>query len=266
MQHGFACRNGLLGALLARSGYTGIQDVYETPYGGFLSCFSAGSTMTPQSKPDEITKDLGTRWEVNNISVKFHAAMAALHGTIDAVSSLQKKYPEKFEEISKIMSIEARVSKAAFEHGGWIAPPDKPLSSVAAQMSIQYAAACQCIDGQVLMAQFREDKLNRPELISLMHKVTPIHGEEGWATRVKITFDDGTVVEEGNLSPRFVKPGLSNEEIRDKWHLLIRDLDGMSTERLEAIETLVLNIDQEGEGAISKLADLLEGVVGCAIK
>lgn len=266
MQHGFACRNGLLATLLAQSGYTGIQDVYETPYGGFLSCFSAGSSMSPQSKPEEITRELGRRWEVQNICVKFHAAMAALHGTIDAVSSLQTQHPKKFQDLSKITNIESRVSRAAFEHGGWIASSDQPLSAVAAQMSIQYAAACQCIDGQVLMAQFRHDKLNRPDLRSLMQKVTPVLDEESrWATTVKVSFQDGTVLEEGNLAPKFVKPGLSNEEIVDKWHLLVGDLEGMSKERMEGIEKLVLNLDEEGEGAIARLADLLEGVVGCAI-
>jgi aconitate decarboxylase len=42
MQHGFASRNGLYAALMAREGYTGIEEVYETPYGGFLSCFGQG--------------------------------------------------------------------------------------------------------------------------------------------------------------------------------------------------------------------------------
>jgi aconitate decarboxylase len=42
MQHGFASRNGLYAALMAREGYTGIEEVFETPYGGFLSCFGQG--------------------------------------------------------------------------------------------------------------------------------------------------------------------------------------------------------------------------------
>jgi aconitate decarboxylase len=270
MQHGFACRNGLLAALLAQSGYTGIQDVYETPYGGFLSCFSQGSSLTPPSKPDEIVKELGTRWEVNNIGVKYHASMAALHGTIDCISFLQAKHPDRFKDITQISHIASHVSKAAYEHGGWKAPADQPLTPVAAQMSIQYAAACQCLDGQVLMVQFREDKLNRPELLTLMQKVEPIldeslTGATGWSTRVTITFADGMVLDERVPAPRFVKPGLTNGEIREKWRLLVRDLPGMSQERVGRIEELVLNLEQEREGAISRLADLLEGVVGVAI-
>ena len=36
MQHGFASRNGLLAAILAKGGYMGIKKVYEREYGGFL--------------------------------------------------------------------------------------------------------------------------------------------------------------------------------------------------------------------------------------
>ena len=36
MQHGFATRNGLLAANLARADYTGIERVLELSYGGFL--------------------------------------------------------------------------------------------------------------------------------------------------------------------------------------------------------------------------------------
>ncbi|UKZ81430.1 hypothetical protein TrVFT333_009202 [Trichoderma virens FT-333] len=35
MQHGFAARNGLLGAMLAQTGYVGIKRVFEREYGGF---------------------------------------------------------------------------------------------------------------------------------------------------------------------------------------------------------------------------------------
>lgn len=270
MQHGFASRNGLLAAVLARGGYTGIQDVFDVPYGGFLSCFSQGSSV-PGGKPEEIVKGLGERWEVMNIAVKFHASMAALHGTIDCIASLQAAHPERFAAVAPIQSIESRVGKAAFEHGGWIAPVGEKLTPVAAQMSIQYAAAAQCVDGEVLMGQFSEEKLNRSEVVELMRKVTPVHDESftggaGWKTKVSVTFEDGTVLEESVPRPHFIDPGLSNEEIVEKWRRLIGEGGlGVERERVQGIEKLVLNLEKEGEGAIERLAALLEGRVGSAI-
>ena len=268
MQHGFAARNGFLAAVLARGGYTGIQDVFDVPYGGFLSCFSQGSQW-PGGKVDEISKGLGTRWEVMNISVKFHACMAALHGTVDCISSLQRAHPERFQNLSTLNSIESHVGKAAFEHGGWIAPAGERLTPVAAQMSIQYAAAAQAVDGEVMMPQFSEEKLNRKEVVELMRKVTPILdeslvGKSGWATKVIITFEDGMVLTERVVAPHFVKPGLSNAEIVEKWRRLVGGL-GLESNRVDAIEKLVLGLEHEGEGAVGRLADLLEGVVGRAI-
>ena len=46
MHHGMASRNGLYAAMLARGGYTGIHQVFEQPYGGFLSVFGEGMTPT----------------------------------------------------------------------------------------------------------------------------------------------------------------------------------------------------------------------------
>src|SRR6202012_4257252 len=42
MQHGFAARNGFYAAGLAAAGYTGIKQVFDRPYGGFLAVFGEG--------------------------------------------------------------------------------------------------------------------------------------------------------------------------------------------------------------------------------
>ena len=131
MQHGFASRNGLFATLMAKEGYTGIQEVYETPYGGFLSCFSQGTNFQPNALPDELVSELGSRWELQGIRVKLHAAMAALHGTIDCIEKLQSEHPDKFRagNLGGIRKIVTQHSKAAYEHGGWIAPADKLMTS-----------------------------------------------------------------------------------------------------------------------------------------
>jgi len=48
MHHGMASRNGLYAAMLAKGGYTGIKEVFERPYGGYLSTF--GRAMTPMPR------------------------------------------------------------------------------------------------------------------------------------------------------------------------------------------------------------------------
>lgn len=267
MQHGFGARNGLFAALMAKEGYTGIEQVYETPYGGFLSCFGQGATFEPKTLPDELSKGLGSRWEINNIRVKLHAAMAALHGTIECIEELQADHPNLFENgsLENIEKVTTEHSKPAFEHGGWEAPAEKPISSTGAQMSIQYAAAAQLIDRQVLMEQFGAAKLNRPEIRSLMSKIRPKYNEaldeERWATIVTVRFRDGKEVEVSLAAPRNVSPGVTNEEVVDKWRRLVSGV--LDDRRRDEIERCVLGLENEAD--VTKLGALLQGTVKCPI-
>jgi aconitate decarboxylase len=63
MQHGFASRNGLLGATLAKGGYVGIKKVYEREYVGFLNMFSRGNGKDPRFLIHELTKGLREKWQ-----------------------------------------------------------------------------------------------------------------------------------------------------------------------------------------------------------
>jgi aconitate decarboxylase len=266
MQHGFASRNGLFAALMAQGGYTGIHEVYETPYGGFLSCFGQGANFQPPYLPDELVKDIGEKWEIDSIRVKLHASMAALHGTIDCVANLQRRHADRMKNFDDIQSIVTEHGKAAFEHGGWIAPPNKPLTTTSAQMSIQYAAATQLVDGQVLMAQFSAEKLNRPLLTELMVKIVPTHNEElnsiqgqapKWRTNMTVKFRDGTELKESVKAPKGIEPAVSNEDIVDKWRKLVDGI--LDVERREQIENCVLGLENLAD--IRKLSKLLAGNV-----
>lgn len=270
MQHGFAARNGLLAVALAQENYTGIEEVYERPYGGFLSCFGQGITLEPQTLPQEIVKGLGEEWEIGGVRVKQHAAMGALQSTIDCLEVLQKKHKTLFadQNLSNIDEVKVEVSKPAFEHGGFIAPPDKPLSTVAAQMSLQYAAAAQLIDHEVLMAQFGADRLHRSEVIDLMHKVRPVHNEEldrnknmGYASITTIKFRDGTKVSETMKSFKGMDPETSNEDIVAKWRSLVRD--AVDDDRRDSIEKCVLGLESLED--VRELAKLLQDTVKCPI-
>lgn len=90
--------------------------------------------------------------------------MAAFHGTIDCVENLQKQYPEHFSEdkLDQMESIVTQHSKAPYV--SMAVGPQTPTSlshRPGAQMSIEYAAAAQLVDGVDWMAQFSADRLNR---------------------------------------------------------------------------------------------------------
>lgn len=248
MQHGFAARNGLLGAVLARGGYRGIERVFEWEYGGFLACFSRGNRRVPQYKVGELVEGLGQEWEIEGIRVKAYAAMAGTHCTVDCVRELQGRYAEELgEKGRRVKSVKLELGEAMFHHGGWRA--ERPLTATGPQMSNAFVGATQLVHGQVLPPQFRDDVLGDEDVWAVIEKTTCVQNDGlggKFATRVTLEVggEDGEVktLVSHLPGPRGIVPEFSNEEIVQKW----RDLTAaiVSDVRRDAIEKVVLNLEE----------------------
>lgn len=265
MQHAFAARNGLLGALLARGKYGGIKKVFERPYGGFLAMFSLGSKYEPRYKVEEVVKGLGEFWHTTElIRVKLHACVGGCHGLIEVLARMQEKEKGRLarENLGKVKGIRIGLSNPIFHHDGW-APEGRPLTTTGAQMNAAYIAATQLVDGEILLSQFANSMLDRDEVWELTHKASCYHAEEfdkpnkGCGARVMITFEDDTVIEDVMDAPKGYDPPVSNEEIVDKYRRLTRNV--ISKERQEKIEKLVVGLDSLEN--VEDLLSLLNGDV-----
>ena len=170
MQHGFASRNGLTAAALAASGYVGIKRVFEREYGGWLSVFGEGH----HPDPGQIYAGLGTLWETDRIAVKAYAAMGLLHAAIDA--ALQLRSEDKVQA-NQIERIDIDMPEAAYGHGGWKAV--RPLQPIGAQMNVAYAVAVALLDGEVLIDQFSEKRINSDDVWNLIDR-TETHHEKAY--------------------------------------------------------------------------------------
>jgi aconitate decarboxylase len=261
MQHGFAARNGLFAALLARSGYVGIKKVYEREYGGFLAMFGKGSGQTPPYRVDEVAKELGTKWQIESVRVKLYASMAGTHCTVDCLQEMRKKHPEEMQDLPSITGIKIEMGKALYEHSGWKA--ERPLTSTGAQMSNAYVAATYLVDGQVLPAQFRHDKLDRDEVWGLVDKTTcaldpdaPTSELVRTRQTVTVTFKDKQTLTQTLPCQKGIDPPLTNEEILMKWRMLAREV--INEERMMKIESLVLGLEKCTD--IASLGELMAGI------
>ncbi len=241
MQHGFAARNGLLGAALAAAGYSGIKAVFEAPYGGFLATFGEGH------EPDasQIDAELGERWETLRIAVKPYAAMAGLHAAIDAARQMLADAPL---DPAKVDCIEISMSQAAFHHGGWRAK--RPLTAVGAQMNVAYAVAVTLLDGTALAAQFAPERIDADDVWELIGRTTARHEpafdqryEDGYNTRLRVMLKDGSERESFVEHPRggIVRP-LTDAEVVEKFRALVAPL--IDAARAAAIERAVLELEQ----------------------
>ena len=263
MQHGFAARNGLLAALMARSEYIGIKQVLERPYGGFLSTFSLGNGRNPAYQPERVVEGLGSTWEIDQIVVKPYASMAATHGTIDCIIALQKKYSVEISDLKKIRRITVEMSGPAFKKGGWV--PKRPLTVTGAQMSCIYAATMQLLDGQVQPAQFAPSQLERDEVWTLISKIQCVHNADfdenavaAWQQRIHLELEvnecrEGKTLTELIPAPRGNIVPLSNDEILAKWRHTTQGV--IDAERQAAIETIVLRLEEVDN--MAQLAQLL---------
>ncbi len=257
MQHGFAARNGFYAAGLAAGGYTGIKGVFEQPYGGFLSVFGEGHD--PQ--PAEIVAELGERWDTRIIMIKSYAAQGGLHGAIEATLALRAEHQI---DPNAVEHIDIRVGHAIYHHGWW--RPERPLSSIGAQMNLGYAATVALLDGDVTPVQFTTDRLGADDVWSLLDRVDvhldeAIEGsspEERFTTIVEIKLTDGSVLRKRIVQPHGApNDPVTNEEIVEKYHRITAR--AMPAERREAIEQAVLALDELND--INTLTDLLAPVV-----
>jgi aconitate decarboxylase len=262
MQHGFAARNGLTAAALAAAGYVGIKRVFEREYGGWLSTFGEGH----HPDPGQIYAGLGTVWETNRIAVKAYAAMGLLHAAIEAALQLRV---EDGVAADRIERIDIDMPEAAYGHGGWQAV--RPLEPIGAQMNVAYAVAVALLDGEVLIDQFSEKRINSDDVWNLIDRTKTRHEksydqlpvDERLTTRVRLTFKDGSTRDKVVAHPRGTGDRvLTSADIIAKYRSLTRSV--IPTDRQAAIEETVLTLDTLDD--ISQLTALLTPTVRSALE
>jgi aconitate decarboxylase len=261
MQHGFAARNGLTAAALAASGYVGIKRVFEREYGGWLSTFGEGH----HPDPSRIYAGLGTLWEADRIAVKAYAAMGLLHAAIDAALRLRAEDKVPADRIERI---DIDMPEAAYGHGGWQAV--RPLEPIGAQMNVAYAVAVALLDGDVLIDQFSEKRINSDDVWNLIDRTETHHqkaydqlpADERLTTRVRLTLKDGSTRDKVVAHPRGTGDRvLTNADIAAKYRSLTSSV--ISTSRQTALEKTILNLDALDD--ISELTALLTPTVRSAL-
>jgi aconitate decarboxylase len=121
---------------------------------------------------------------------------------------------------------------------------------IGAQMNVAYAVAVALLDGDVLIDQFRQDRINRDDVWALIDRTVTHHEraydnlpiDERLTTQVRLTLTDGTTRTAKVVHPRGTADrNLTNAEIRDKYAKLTHRT--ISVDRQAAIEKAVLGID-----------------------
>jgi len=201
MHAGRAAQSGLYGALLAEAGFTGIVDVFESPYGGFCSTFSRSHDRFNLA---ELTADLGERFETMGVALKFYSCVGSNHTTLDAIRAIQSRAPFTPDQVEKIV---VYGSQATADHVGW---PYSPQGLTSAQMNLPFCVATLLIEGDAFVEQFSESVVADPRRMALAARVEVRHDPAITArgarfrhlVRVEVHLADGTRHDEVVEAPR----------------------------------------------------------------
>jgi 2-methylcitrate dehydratase PrpD len=160
---GRAAQSGVYAAKLARLGYTGIPDVLEAGYGGFLSSL-AGDDYSIAT----LTADLGERWETLRVGYK---PAPASNGSITAMAALDGIMRKHALAAEDIESITAFVSTNTLHHCGWKYDPARVQGVLAAQMNLRYGMAVMAVERRATVEQFSEQKMRDPRILDFIRRV-----------------------------------------------------------------------------------------------
>ncbi len=242
MHAGRAAQSGLYGALLAEAGFTGIVDVFESPYGGFCTTFSRS---TDRFNLDELSWELGRQWETLRISLKFYSCVGSNHTTLDAIRMMQAKTPFGPDDIELIV---VHGSQVTVEHVGW---PYAPQGLTSAQLNLPFCVATLLLEGDVFVDQFTNEVVNDQLRIALSKKVSVLHDPAITArgsnyrhmVRVEVRLKNGKTLEQTVEAPRGSETSFASEaDIVGKFKKLATH--AVSDAKAERVINLVLGAEK----------------------
>lgn len=226
---GKAAHDGILSADLADCGFTGAQQILESPQG----FFAATSTGADASR---ITDGLGQRFKIEENGFKRHACCGHTHTAIDAALALRERAAGR-----QIHKVDINTYQVALD----ITDNSTPRTPYDAKFSIQYAVAAALLDGRASLEQFSTERMDEDDITRLVAG-TDVHANPdftggypaAWSSRVRITLADGTELEERVDQPKGMPANpMSDAEVEAKFHDLTDPVVGP-----EAAERLIAGV------------------------
>ncbi len=163
---GRAAEAGVQAALLAQRGFTGILDVLEAGYGGFLSSFSG--------RPDaaRLTAGLGSVWETAEVGFKLYPSVTSIHTALDALDTVMTEQALHADDIERIS---IGCGHMTFVHTAW---HYRPAGVTAAQMNLFYGLAVIALYRDGSVRQYDEERLADPRVLDFIERIAAFEDPE----------------------------------------------------------------------------------------
>lgn len=163
---GMAAKNGLLAAKLAKSGFTGRADIFDTD---FLMNISTKKDLD-QIK-EQIQERLGGSLGINEIRFKYYPCGVPTHSGILNCKKIMSEHPFKPEDVKEIVF-------EPYPRAIRLVGNMNPQTGLEGKFSIAFTAAAQMVFGKVTMETFTDANVQNPQVVALMKKMKLIPNEE----------------------------------------------------------------------------------------
>lgn len=247
---GRAAEGGVQAAYLAKDGFEG-------PTQGLDGKFGYCCTFSDEPQLHLLTEDLGSRFMIDEITVKPYACCSDVHPIIDALLEIKQQPKFDLQQIERI-DIEAPTKVAEQNSLNGL------TSIMAAQYSAKFTAAATLLRDIRDPSIYSEDSLEDPEIRLLHDKVFIKRADEfdieyAWkiGARVKLTLADGKLFESTvNGALGSIHNPLTQTQVEQKFKALVsKKIDAEQTEHM-IHDVNVLKSDPSLE-PMSRLRDLL---------
>jgi 2-methylcitrate dehydratase PrpD len=224
-------RNGVTSALLAQSGFTGVDDAFS----GENSYFES---FSPGANPELLIDELGSRYEIQHTDIKKYSVGAPIQAPLDALLILRKRHGLTAADVECITAC---------------VPDDRVLIVRDRNMpdiDLRHVLAVALLDGEMTFeASHSYERMKDPAVLAIRERITLV-GDPGLRTAkikrggiVEITTKDGARLREHVELVRG-RPGnpMSDAEIEQKCTDLMRPVLG--EERTTHLIEWIWNLDK----------------------
>jgi 2-methylcitrate dehydratase PrpD len=231
---GPAARNGVTAAQMAQMGFSGADTIFEGER-GFLRAY------TDKSDVGALLADLTQPYQLD-IELKPYSCARPIHNAIDCALDLRKRFTPALDSITAIV---------VTRHPDWAHYHQNraPRTYHEAQVSLPYSVAVALKDGQALLEQYADARLQEPDLKRLMSVTTFVPDAtlpRGVSCRVSLTLADGRTVESQVDHPKgSIGNPMSDAEVQGKFSRLAVPVVGDKV--ADQIKTMVAELERCGD-------------------
>ena len=176
---GMGARNGVTAATMVHTGFTGVWDVLEGEH-------NVLEALSPSPKPDEMVKDLGSRFFVTETAIKPYPVGYPIQAALDAFFVLHRQHGLTVENVDRIT---VRLPEDGARVVNNRSMPD---------VNCQHMLALALVDGTVTFAATQSyDRMSDPavlavkELVNLVADPGLMDSESPRSAKVEVALKDG---------------------------------------------------------------------------